>query len=83
MKITGASTLIRSGEHVLPLKSSSTPAGGIRGGIPGAMGAVPPAAAIAHAGPELRRRPDPAEAAADTREKQAQAAGLGDEHVPQ
>ncbi len=56
--------------------------GGILGGIPGAVVAVPTAAAIARAWPELRRRPDPAAVARRARGSPAGADGLGDEHVP-
>jgi predicted PurR-regulated permease PerM len=56
--------------------------GGVLGGIPGAVVAVPTAAAIARAWPELRRRPDPAAVARRARGSPPGADSLGDEHVP-
>ena len=63
--------------------------GGVLAGIPGAVVAVPTAAAIARAWPELRRPPDPAAVARRARGTPADAAGTpadaqyaGDEHVP-
>ncbi len=56
--------------------------GGVLGGIPGAVVAVPSAAAIARAWPELRRRPDPAAVARRARGEPVEADGLGDQHIP-
>jgi predicted PurR-regulated permease PerM len=56
--------------------------GGVLGGIPGAVVAVPTAAAIARAWPELRRRPDPAAVARRARGSPPRADSPGDEHVP-
>lgn len=56
--------------------------GGVLAGIPGAVVAVPTAAAIARAWPELRKRPDPAAVARRARGSPPGADGLGDEHVP-
>jgi predicted PurR-regulated permease PerM len=60
-------------------------AGGILAGVPGAVVAVPAAAAIAHAWPELRRAPDSAELAQRRREDETgkkDSEELGEEHVP-
>jgi predicted PurR-regulated permease PerM len=59
--------------------------GGILAGVPGAVVAVPAAAAIAKAWPELRKRPDPADLARRREEKEAnpsETESLGEEHVP-
>jgi predicted PurR-regulated permease PerM len=59
--------------------------GGILAGIPGAVVAVPTAAAIARAWPELRRAPDQAELARRQSEEEADkndTESLGEEHVP-
>jgi predicted PurR-regulated permease PerM len=55
--------------------------GGVLAGIPGAVVAVPTAAAIARAWPELRRRPDPAAVARRARGSPHPADSPGDEHV--
>jgi predicted PurR-regulated permease PerM len=60
-------------------------AGGILAGVPGAVVAVPAAAAIARAWPELRRAPDQAELAERMREEETakkDTEELGEEHVP-
>jgi predicted PurR-regulated permease PerM len=56
--------------------------GGVLAGVPGAVVAVPTAAAIARAWPELRRAPDPAEVARRSRGRPAETDNLGDDHVP-
>jgi predicted PurR-regulated permease PerM len=61
--------------------------GGVLAGIPGAVVAVPSAAAISRAWPELRRAPRRDEKARRERdeekqERQQEAEPLGDEHVP-
>jgi predicted PurR-regulated permease PerM len=61
--------------------------GGILAGVPGAVVAVPAAAAIARGWPELRRPPDPADLAERLEERDDGEAGsetepLGEEHVP-
>jgi predicted PurR-regulated permease PerM len=57
--------------------------GGVLAGVPGAVVAVPTAAAIARAWPELRRPPDSTEVAEQAaQDEAARAEPLGDEHVP-
>jgi predicted PurR-regulated permease PerM len=57
--------------------------GGVLAGIPGAVVAVPSAAALARAWPELRRAADPADKARREKQQQEQEEEpLGDEHVP-
>jgi len=57
--------------------------GGILAGVPGAVVAVPTAAAIARAWPELRRAPDQAEIARNEAENEKKdTEELGEEHVP-
>jgi predicted PurR-regulated permease PerM len=56
--------------------------GGILAGIPGAVVAVPLAASITRAWPELRRRPGPVRTASRSRGSPGDDGHLGDEHVP-
>jgi predicted PurR-regulated permease PerM len=58
--------------------------GGVLAGIPGAVVAVPTAAAVARAWPELRRPSSPGTAARIRKERQQQEESeeVGDEHVP-
>jgi predicted PurR-regulated permease PerM len=56
--------------------------GGVLAGIPGAVVAVPTAAAIARAWPELRGSPHPGPLSQAGEQPQEQSEELGDEHVP-